>query len=125
MHNYLFPDTPLELVGFTGIYNTVAQNEAAFASVFKQKYVKGHVLSYLEVDAFQNELIHAGFTNWAAPALYTGKDYIIKDMHVDNIMLTGQGNYRFIDTVPFLNTPALGYGGTRAYGDGKVCKVPV
>ncbi|ANH81044.1 hypothetical protein A8C56_08685 [Niabella ginsenosidivorans] len=125
LHNYLFPDTRLELTGFTHTYDTNNENAIVFAPIFKQRYVKGNVLSFSEVDAFQEELVRRGFTNWAGPALYTGRDYIIKDMHIDNIMLTDQRNYRFIDTVPFLNTPELGYGGTREYGDAKVRKIPV
>lgn len=47
---------------------------------------------------------------------YVSKDYIIKDLHPENVIVTKQKNFRFIDTNPMLNTPEAGYGGKREYG---------
>lgn len=47
---------------------------------------------------------------------YFNEDYIIGDLHAGNVMKDGDGNLYFIDTVPVLNTPDEGYGGTREYG---------
>lgn len=119
LHNYLFPDTFLELIGFTETFGPDGKG-VFFAPVVRQAHIQGRVLWQSEIEYFQNELVNAGFTNWVGPATYASYHYLLKDMHLDNVMIDEDDNFLFIDTVPFLNTPALGYGGERKYGSGKM-----
>jgi hypothetical protein len=52
--------------------------------------------------------------------VYVNSDYIIEDLHADNVMIDGEGNFHFIDTVSSLNTPEDEFGGSREYGSGEV-----
>ena len=45
LNNYIFPDTELELIGFTETYGATRDVSGVFfAPVYKQRYVKGRVL---------------------------------------------------------------------------------
>jgi hypothetical protein len=46
---------------------------------------------------------------------YVSRDYVIDDLHADNVIIDGDGNLHFIDPVPSLNTPEEGFGGQRTY----------
>jgi hypothetical protein len=49
-------------------------------------------------------------------------NYIIDDLHEDNIFIDKEGNFFFIDTVPALNTAEDDFGGTREYGNGEIIR---
>jgi len=120
LNNYLFPDSKLELIGFTETYGATKEVDGKFfAPVYRQEYVKGRVLSDSELPMLEEEMKHLVFTKKGYSS-YFNENYVIRDLHVDNVMITDNGNYRFVDTVPFLNTPDQKLDGKREYGDGSI-----
>jgi hypothetical protein len=117
LNNFLFPDTALELTGFTETYGVTKDVQGKFfAPVYQQKYVKGRVLQDNELPLLREEMKQRGFKH-KGYSTYYNDNYIINDLHVDNVMITENGNYRLIDTVPRLNTPDQNLDGKREYGD--------
>lgn len=122
LHNYLFPEVPYQLMGFTETYGAYRETKGSFfAPVYRQVFVQGNELSELPHTAyneFVNYMTNAGFVQ--DNNCFVSKDYIIKDLHKGNIFVSAKGNYFFIDTVPLLNTPAEKLGGKRTYGYGNL-----
>ena len=117
LNNFLFPDTSLELIGFTETYGATKDVPGMFfAPVYRQKYVKGHVLSEIELPLLEEEMKRRGFKK-IGYSNYFNENYVIGDLHTGNVIITENGNYRFIDTVPYLNTPDQKFGGKREYRD--------
>ena len=115
LHNYYFPDTAYTLLGFTEIASVLY-------AVVEQPFVKGRYLNKNELHQFEDVMRREGWNydleNFK-PLLYS-KDYVVKDLHLENVLLTNKNNYSFIDTVPSLNTANSRYNGTRIYGNGEV-----
>lgn len=93
LHNYFFPDTAYELVGFTQI------NHVLHAMV-KQPFVistsltdLSEVGSFLEANGFENTRNNDYF--------HAGASVILEDLHDENV-LTQNGILYFIDTVFYL-----------------------
>ena len=119
LHNYLFSGTTYQLVGFTNTEDFTGNKKFAF--VVEQPFVKGRYIDFTrEEGLFRKEAQMRGFNvgleNYK-PVLFN-VDYVIKDLHEENIIIDEQGNFLFIDTVPALNTPESGFYGTRKYGNG-------
>lgn len=124
LHNYLFPDTTYTLAGFTNTEDFTGNKQFAF--VVEQPFVQGRYINFdKDLKDFNSELEKGGFTfeveNFRP--LLVSKDYIVEDLHRENILVTKQGNFRFIDTVPFLNTEKSKYLGTRLYGNGELISI--
>lgn len=93
MHNYFFPDTAYELIGFT------KQDDILYAIV-EQAYVTfTHPTDLEQVKTF---LLHNGFKNTRNND-YLNDDLgiILEDLHDENV-LTSNGILYFIDTVFYL-----------------------
>ena len=93
LHNFFFPDTSYELIGFTSLNKTLY-------SVVKQNYIQiteptnlSVVKQFLEVNGFLNIRNHDYFN----PNL----GIILEDLHDENV-LVNNGIYYFIDTVFYL-----------------------
>ena len=54
------------------------------------------------------------------PTKVVNENYIVSDLHENNVFVSDKGNFFFIDTIPRLNTAESGFGGTRKYGSGNV-----
>ena len=127
LYNYLFPDTPYELIGFTAAYNDLA-------FVVRQPFVQGHeliaeVLPLLaerriadaaEAQRAVNEKLKLYMQEHYAmsPAQQNGTTYFntfysIKDLHGHNILVAADGGFHIIDAAPALNIPDTG--GSRLY----------
>ncbi|OAV72252.1 hypothetical protein Barb4_00040 [Bacteroidales bacterium Barb4] len=109
LHNYLFPDTAYELLGF-------GRTQRGFAFVLKQPHINASFFNRAASSEFVDEMKKTGLEAMDENT-YFNEDYIISDLHAGNVMKDGDGNLYFIDTVPVLNTPDEGYGGTREYGE--------
>ena len=90
LHNFFFPDTSYELIGFTSLNKTLY-------SVVKQNYIQiteptnlSVVKQFLEANGFLNIRHHDYFN----PNL----GIILEDLHDENV-LVNNGIYYFIDTV--------------------------
>jgi hypothetical protein len=93
LHNYFFPDTAYELVGFTQI-------DDVLHAMVKQPFVISTTLtdlsevgSFLETNGFENTRNNDYFQ--------TGAGVILEDLHDENV-LTQNGMLYFIDTVFYL-----------------------
>ncbi len=93
LHNFFFPDTSYELIGFTSLNKTLY-------SVVKQNYIQiteptnlSVVKQFLEANGFLNNRNHDYFN----PNL----GIILEDLHDENV-LVNNGIYYFIDTVFYL-----------------------
>ncbi len=93
LHNYFFPDTAYELIGFT------KEDERLYAIV-KQQYVTitdvtdlTEVKAFLETNGFKN--------NRNNDYINTDLGIILEDLHDENV-LTKNGVLYFIDTVFYL-----------------------
>ncbi len=93
LHNFFFPDTSYELIGFTSLNKTLY-------SVVKQNYIQiteptnlSVVKQFLKVNGFLNIRNHDYFN----PNL----GIILEDLHDENV-LVNNGIYYFIDTVFYL-----------------------
>lgn len=93
LHNFFFPDTSYELIGFTSLNNTLY-------AVVKQNYIQiteptnlSVVKQFLEANGFLNIRNHDYFN----PNL----GIILEDLHDENV-LVNNGIYYFIDTVFYL-----------------------
>lgn len=93
LHNYFFPDTAYELVGFTQI-------DDVLHAMVKQPFVISTTLtdlsevgSFLETNGFENTRNNDYF--------HAGAGVILEDLHDENV-LTQNGMLYFIDTVFYL-----------------------
>jgi hypothetical protein len=93
LHNYFFPDTAYELVGFTQI-------DYVLHAMVKQPFVISTTLtdlsevgSFLETNGFENTRNNDYF--------HAGAGVILEDLHDENV-LTQNGMLYFIDTVFYL-----------------------
>lgn len=93
MHNYFFPDTAYELVGFT------KQDDILFAIV-EQAFVT--FTDPTDLEQVKSFLLHNGFKN-SRNNDYINEDLgiILEDLHDENV-LTRNGILYFIDTVFYL-----------------------
>jgi hypothetical protein len=93
MHNYFFPDTAYELIGFT------KQDEILHAIV-EQAYVT--LTEQTDLEQVKSFLLHNGFTNTRNNDYFNADlGIILEDLHDENV-LTRNGILYFIDTVFYL-----------------------
>jgi hypothetical protein len=121
LHNYIFGDsgTIYELIGFTETYGVTRDVPGRFfAPVVRQRHIKGRELKKSELPLLDAEMERRGFDK--INGVYVSRDYVIDDLHADNVMIAGDGNFHFIDTVPSLNTAEDDFEGEREYGSGEV-----
>jgi hypothetical protein len=93
LHNFFFPDTAYELIGFT------KENETLFA-VVQQEFVS--ITGPTEIDQVKSFLESNGFLNTKNNDYYNPDlGIILEDLHDENV-LTRNGILYFIDTVFYL-----------------------
>lgn len=100
IHNFLFPNTLYQLKGFTTTENFMGQG--SFAFVLEQPFVQGRYLTnYERSKVFIPRMEEMGFeySEENFKPIFSSKGYIIKDLHNKNVLVTYDGNLRFIDTV--------------------------
>lgn len=94
IHNYLFPETPCEVVGFTKV------GQGLFAVIVKQPFVKKEkgVVSDKELEKY---MLSLGFTknneNKDRKYDFKNNEYLIEDLHPGNVFKTKSGELMFID----------------------------
>lgn len=110
LHNYLFPETKYELLGFT------RDGRGEFAFVLKQAFIQkwGDDLTADEVAAYLKEKMDLDAIDWSKRD-YCNSNYLLGDIHLKNVIRGEYGIIYFIDTQTFLNEPEKGYGGVRTY----------
>jgi hypothetical protein len=93
MHNYFFPDTAYELVGFT-------KHDEVLYAIVEQAYVM--FTDPTDLGQVRSFLLHNGFTNTRNnDYLHEDIGIILEDLHDENV-LTRNGILYFIDTVFYL-----------------------
>jgi hypothetical protein len=118
LHNYLFPETAYKLIGIT----KTQRGDIGF--IIEQPRIKEDRLQNMDfsnpilMEKYKDELHKRGFAlSENDPTTIYNDDYIIEDLHEDNIFIDEKGNFYFIDTVPSLNTSEDEFEGERQYGD--------
>ena len=100
LHNFFFPDTAYELVGFT---EEVKENKLILYAVVKQPFVKATIQTDLQ--AVKDFLSNNGFLNTKNHDYYNPTlGIILEDLHDENV-LTKDGMLLFIDTVFYIKEP--------------------
>ena len=104
LHNYLFPGTIYELLGFCNRY------DGKFCSVLIQPFIEGIKPTH---DEIYNEMVNKrGFTKKSNPdlkATYYNNDYIISDLYTDNFIKDINGDLFCIDPRIKLNPKNRSY----------------
>lgn len=105
LHNALFPETRLIVLGFG---RTVDGN---FQVIVQQPFIHGSALSDDEIREYAESI---GFRvinlrNWT----YANSDIYLSDLHDENVIKSPQGNIFVIDCDVRINTPDLHCGGQR------------
>ncbi|MDR0544191.1 MAG: hypothetical protein LBG30_02425 [Odoribacteraceae bacterium] len=121
LYNHLFGNSgsKIELVGFTETYGATRDVKGPFfAFVIRQVHVQGRELAEEEIPLLDKEMKQRGFDKKGD--VYYNDDYIVKDLHADNVIIDNNGNLFFIDPSIALNTPDEDFGGTREYGNGEL-----
>ena len=105
LHNALFPETELHVLGFGRL------EDESFQVIAEQPYIKGMQMSDDEIAIFAQNM---GFKqinpkNWtyATPEIY------LSDLHDENVIRSEGGNIFVVDCDIRINTPELRCGGVR------------
>lgn len=107
LHNYLFPEAPYTLIGFSIKY---PEDPTCFSAVLTQPYVIAD--RGAERDEVKKEMMKMGFEH-AGGDTYLSPDYIVEDLHQGNALITPMGNIAIVDPVIYLNTKEDEYEGER------------
>ena len=101
LHNEIFPDNALEVVGFTGFEN---KNRAPYVEVIlKQDYVpNSEKASYEEIGAYMEA---RGFKPTGKKGQYIEGKYTVSDLHPRNVLKDEFGNINVIDNIIRENHP--------------------
>jgi hypothetical protein len=122
LHNYLFPDTSYEVLGFT---KSSTDPFIGMQIVLKQAFIHGEQL----YDARSESRTKSNIEDLVAymktsldmdseePSnrVFANSNYVINDLHGRNVLRGADGCFYFIDPIPGLNTGRSGYGGVREY----------
>ena len=93
LHNYFFPDTAYELIGFT-------KNNAILYAVVQQSYVS--IITTTDLSQVKNFLTLNGFENVRNNDYYNPElGIILEDLHDENVLTKNDILY-FIDTVFYI-----------------------
>ena len=105
LHNYLFPETKLSVLGFGRLSN------GNWQIIASQSYIQGEQMTDNEIATFAEKI---GFKminprNWtfATPEIY------LSDLHDENVIRSKEGNIFVVDCDVRINTPELRCGGIR------------
>ena len=105
IHNYMFPDTAMDVLGF-------AKNEfGEFCIIYTQPFVEGTKPTRQQIEEHIGQ-IGRGVDRYILDGTNYKNDYILfDDLHKENVILDTKGNLRVIDSDLKFNTPELGLGG--------------
>ncbi|MDE7413457.1 MAG: hypothetical protein K2N05_06680 [Muribaculaceae bacterium] len=109
LHNTLFPETNLSVIGFG------KNDNGEFKIIVSQPFIEGLPLTEKEIENFA---LNLGFTirnksNWT----YTTPYIYLSDLHDENVIKSPNGTIFVIDCDIRLNTPDLRLGGTRMFSN--------
>ena len=106
LHNTLFPETRLEVLGF-------GNHDGEFKIIVEQPFIEGHKTTDEEIREFMTnmgfELINP--RNWT----YATKSLYLSDMHDENVIKSSAGTMFVIDCDIRINVPELRAKGSRKY----------
>lgn len=97
LHNYFFPDTAYELIGFL---EETEEKKTILYAIVKQPFVKA--TTQTDLSLVKDFLSNNGFLNTRNHDYYhPNLGIILEDLHDENV-LTKEGTLHFIDTVFFI-----------------------
>lgn len=105
LHNYLFPEAPIELTGFTEV-------NGIFTFVVRQPIIKDIQPTLYE--EIEDELIKMGFAE--DDDVFINENYIVEGLSPTNVLKTKGGNLVFVNPLVSLNLEDGGMDGVRRYG---------
>ncbi|MDL2323438.1 hypothetical protein LJC52_05570, partial [Bacteroidales bacterium OttesenSCG-928-A17] len=121
LNNYIFPETAYKLIGFTETKN-------GLSFVLEQPFIQGSNLNKFAIsveslvkqqsrvfDHMKDEL-GASMIGTSRTGFYND-NYVIEDLHLNNVKEGADGNLYFIDSVISLNEESDNLGGYRKYED--------
>ncbi|MDR0824034.1 MAG: hypothetical protein LBN74_03000 [Prevotella sp.] len=123
LNNYLFEGTSYKVIGFTdvdGELNFVVEqpfingeNLNTFATTVENlKAQQKRVADYMK-EKF--DMLPLKFENYKSPTSFSNSNYIVEDLHLNNVKEGADGNLYFIDSVISLNEPNEDFNGVREY----------
>ncbi|MDR1089939.1 MAG: hypothetical protein LBL79_02595 [Prevotella sp.] len=119
LNNHIFDETPYKLIGFT-------ETEHGLSFVLTQPFIQGENLErlYTNLEGFkgqQSRIKDYMRDNldmqpaYKSPTSFANSNYVIEDLHLNNVKEGADGNLYFIDSVISLNEPHDELNGEREY----------
>lgn len=103
LQNTYFPEAPVTVLGYG------RDADGNFQVIVEQPFIEGTNATQQEIDAY---LESKGFTK-DDNGNFSNGDTIVEDIHTGNAIKTPEGNIVVIDPIMRMNTPEMGYGGSR------------
>lgn len=105
IHNYLFPDTAMEVIGF-------GRNEfSEFCILYTQPYIQGTPATKEQIEK-HIEKVGQNISQYQLDGInFRNQFFLFDDLHQENVLIDNSGGIRVIDTDLKFNTPDLGMGG--------------
>ena len=111
LHNAQFPVSALKVVGFG------KNSQGDFQVIVEQQFFRSaKPLTQDQVDIYADSLGFTPTKNEEVLHNFQNDETLLRDFHEENVLRTKEGNLVVIDSIMRLNTPDLGYGGTREVG---------
>lgn len=105
LHNYVFPETTLRVVGW-------GENpEGYLCAVVKQPFIKGKATGQREVAMTVTDAGFHMIDGVRVPFLFFTENLCLGDLHEGNVLTSPEGELMVIDCDIAMNTPEMGYGG--------------
>ena len=109
IHNYLFPETNLRVIGFG------TNSHGEFGIIAHQNIIRGNFTAQEEIDEFMNKL---GLYKCSDSAhTFANKNLYLSDLHEENVLNVNHCRYYTIDGDFRLNIPEARIGGSRIIDD--------
>ena len=105
LHNYLFPETTLSVIG----YGKTA--DGYMCAIVEQPYIVGNATNAKEVALTVTDAGFHVIDGVRIPYLFFTENLCLGDLHEGNVLKTPGGELMFIDCDIAINLPEMGYGG--------------
>jgi hypothetical protein len=113
LHNFLFPETALEVIGFG------RTSDGEFQVLVKQPFIVGKENTKVTDSQIEETMKDMGFER-VEDNNYSNSETLVEDLHTGNAILTPNDKIAIIDPIIRLNTKEQGYGGKRDLGNNAV-----
>lgn len=105
LHNFLFPETNMDVIGFG------KSHTGEFCVIVNQPYVHGLCSNLADTARMVTDAGFHVIDGVRVPYTFFTENYCLGDLHERNVLVNQEGERIVIDCDARLNTPELGYGG--------------